>query len=708
MAKETTGTYVEKTYKKKKYFIAAYIKYEITDTPNRKSLKIVEAGFKTKTRKYVSTQKLSLTVRDEYGNKFTGSKKFAGTSATSKIAYIKNKTFTWDRKPTDFSFNVSVVVNFGKTIFSGQGTKASFKIPIKVDAKSKPAVSFMAVRDGDTSSTLTINVNTGGRTMYINQTPVIKRAIVGGTPETISLNWGVNFPYYINTETATITATDTIAATQPYEYTFTGKVGEYDFEDSSTIEYRIPPEWTPTATTTTEGEPAVLINDQNLPCPEIDINGNASIRVYALDYVKTAAAGYEVYTLLPDDYGWQVEPQDNGSWKLCLALKEQYVSSSTSASATAQIKIEYVTYTASDVIDNVAIFNTNRNANFSTGLANNIFLGGCTETDYSSRVWYSAVNNPLYIPDTNYVEVGSNDTRVMGLVKVGDYLGVVKQSKSVDASVFLIYPTSFDDETTFATKACVSGVGALSNYCFNVLGDETLFLSPRGVMAIEPSEDEASRVKDRSYFINGKLLEEPNLENAYSFVWNGLYLLAVNNNVYVLDGNQRNSWGNQKTNLVYECYYLEDVPAKTMFSYDGELWFSDFSGNLCRFKQPNEEDAYSDNGAPVEARWSTIADDDSALHYLKSLEKKGTVVSLLPEKGTTARVYLKKDEQNDLSPVVESDPIPEGTVLPPSVYTKKKVKKYKRLQFIVEDVTANPFGINQIIKSYIVGNYAKK
>ena len=699
MAKTLTSKWIKTTYKKKTYYIRSWITYSYNETPNRKSITF-SAGFETKWRKYVSIEKLKITVRDGFGKEYVASKKFAGTTATSKITYISNKTFTWDKKTEDVKFKVDVIADFGKTIFTGKGKSAKVSIPIELNAKSKPSVSFVVERATETTSTITLKAD-AERSFYINA-PTIERNYVTITP-----NFGVTFPYLVSSGSATLTATDTIYSTQPYKYTYSGVVGGFAFNSESNIDYVIPPEWSPTAGSTSTGEPAILIDDPDLPCPEVDMYGNASIRVYAKDYNKSTQ-GNDVFTLLPDDYGWQIEPLPDGTWKLCIRLKEQYVSDPTSATATAKLKIEYVTYTASDVVDNVAIFNTNRNANFSTGLANNIFLGGCTLPDYSSRVWYSAVNNPLYIPDTNYVEVGSNDTRVKGLVKVGDYLGVVKQSKSIDSSVFLIYPTSFDDETTFATKACVSGVGALSDYCFNVLGDETLFLSPRGVMAIEPSEDEASRVKDRSYFVNGKLLEEINLERAYSFVWNGLYLLAVNNNVYVLDGNQRNSWGNQKTNLVYECYYLENVPAKVLFSYDGELWFADFDGNLCRFKNENEQDAFSDNGDPVMARWSTIADDDDALHYLKRLEKKGTVVSLLPEKGTTARVYIKKDEQDALEPVVESEPIPDNTVLPPSVYTKKKVKKYKRLQFIVEDITAHPFGLNKIIKSYTVGNYAKK
>jgi hypothetical protein len=122
--------------------------------------------------------------------------------------------------------------------------------------------------------------------------------------------------------------------------------------------------------------------------------------------------------------------------------------------------------------------------------------------------------------------------------------------------------------------------------------------------------------------------------------------------------------------------------------------------------------AYTDNGVPVDAVWSTIADDDGSLHYYKNLEKKGTVVSLLPEDGTTATITLKKDEgkaEKDGKEIVitPKGSIPERT-LPTSLYTKKKIKKYKRLQFIVEDNTANPFGVDKIIKSYTLGSYAKK
>ena len=699
MSKTIYTPWVSKKHKKKTYYIRGWLTYSLSETQVSKSITFT-AGFQTKNRAYNSSQKLTLTVTDTNGQKKSGTMQFKGGSTKNKsITFIKSTTWKYDKKTSDQAIYLNLVSSFGKTIFSGKkANKKSDKIT--VSARTKPQVLFIADRASDSSVTLNLTVTTD-RQIVVTEPDITK----DGTP--ISPTWNKTFPISIPSGTTTFTASDTVDPMHGFEYAYTGVAGTYTFNQTSSVNASYQPEWKPTVTDpsqeTAEGEPSVIINAD---LPDINYLNNAVVNVYAYDYVK------QLWTLLPNDDGWQIEAIDSTHWKLPLKFSEQYVNDNTSQTAQAKIKISYTTYSTSDVIDNVAIFNTNRNANFSTGLANNIFIGGCTLTDYSSRVWYSAVNNPLYIPDVNYIEVGSNDTRVMGLVKVGDYLGVIKQSKSIDSSVFLVYPTSFEDETTFATKACVSGVGALGQYCFNVLGDETLFLSPRGVMAIEPYEDEASRVKDRSYFVNGRLLEEVDLDKAYSFVWNGFYMLAVNNHIYVLDGNQRNSWGNQKTNLVYECYFLDNIPAKILFSYDGELWFADFNGNLCRFKNESEEDAFMDGSEPVVARWATIADDDGSLHYLKNLAKKGTVVSLLPKNGTTARVYINKDDaigkDNGIEPVVESDPIPEGTVLPSSVYPKKKVKKYKRLQFIIEDVTASPFGIDEIIKSYTVGNYAKK
>lgn len=702
MATKTKYTdYVKATYKGKDYYIRAWIRYNLKEANSKKTI-VFTAGFQTKTRA-CSLGDISLRVKaniapDQEGNgDITKKKSFKGTSATSSITYIDEQTWVWT--PKDQKITITLTSDFLSTRFSGK--KATLTLSMVGDK-----IDFSAERDGESASaTLTFTVKDGALASVTE--PTVKRSPTNSArqsvsqQETLSLTWyhngsPVTFPYSITSIPFTMTATDNTAdVMHTWRYVYSGRVGNISFSGASSAEYVYSPEWT-------------ISYQSNMQMPETNHEGRAIMDVYAVDNRTNA------YSLVPDDKGWEIEDLGNGNWSINIKLTDQYVNNPALPNTSADLKFNWTNFVANNTTSEIsrAIYNTNRNANFSTGLANNVFIGGCTQEKMSSRVWYSAVNDPLYFPDLNYIEVGSTDTRVVGLTKVGDYLGIIKQSNTTDTSVFLVYPTSFDDDTTFATKPCAGGVGALGEYCFNVLGDETLFLSPRGVMAIEPQEDEQSRIKDRSYYVNGRLLNEPNLEKkAYSFVYNGMYLLAVNNNMYVLDGSQRNSWGNQKTNLVYECYFLENVPATNMFTYGDELWFSDDSGNLCRFKDSTEVDAYTDNGTPVEARWSTIADDDGSLQYYKNLAKKGCLVSLLPEEGTTADIIIKKDEGNAETKgkeiKISADALPKRT-LPSSIYTKKKVKKYKRLQFVIEDNTAHPFGVDKIIKSYTLGSYAKK
>lgn len=487
--------------------------------------------------------------------------------------------------------------------------------------------------------------------------------------------------------------------------------------------------------------------------PDSTAMGNTDITVYAEKYVSGVAQG--TFDVITAEYH---AVDDGATWSITVSLGEDYVDDVLSTEPNAHIKVAYNHTDVTETESGNAFFKTTRNANFSTGISNTMFVSGCEAINYSSRVWWSQINNPLYFPDTNYVEVGSNDTAVMGLCKVGDYLGVVKQSKTTDTAIFLIYPTSFEDDTTYAVKQLSSGIGAYGKYTFNVLGDETMFLSPNGVMAIVPSEDNDHKVQNRSYFIDKKLLGEEQIQNAYSFVFDGKYYLAVNDKCYVLDGNQRNSWGNDKTNLVYECYYLENVPADCFVKYNEQLLFSNDYG-LCQFKKESDGDPYTDsyggNIYPVKAKWSTLLDDDGALNYYKTMQKKGNLVSILPntpfkftavsiteeefnkdktnywifdvEIGeyvrcteesvfesdmqyytkdlTNTKVYVRKDSEE---PLEIKRSFNELTEIPSELFVNKKFKKYKRLQFILENNEAEPFGVDSIIKQYTVGNYAKR
>ena len=425
--------------------------------------------------------------------------------------------------------------------------------------------------------------------------------------------------------------------------------------------------------------------------------------------------------------------------------------------------------------DKTAFTNCKRATVFGSGLINQVFVGASVSNGYSSRLWYSGVGRPEYFPDINYVEVGSNDTRIMGMMKCDEYLGIIKAGNALDSSIYMAFPTSFGDDTTYAVKQSIAGVGALSMGAFNIISDESVFLSPEGVMAIEFGEE--NRLRNRSYFVDKRLCAEPNLSDAISYVFNNMYYLSVNNHCYVLDGSQKNSWVNEKTNLQYECYYLDNVPAQCFADMGGYLWFTDYDGNLCRFKNGFDTNPYRDEyvvghatidaddmnvteldgaeinigdliytdggsthvytkdelavgmvvkfyssgeysitqvtdstvilnkGVPVYAIWDTIADDDGAIQFFKNLNKKGFVVSLLPGSSSGVKVSFKPDEK-PVVPYGVTDA--SGNLLPYDYFVRKKIKKYKRLQIICENGGLDQcFGIDQILKTYTVGNYSK-
>lgn len=533
--------------------------------------------------------------------------------------------------------------------------------------------------------------------------------------------------------------------------------------------------------------------------PSVDSSKHA-----ILDYAGVYNYKTEEYDAIPLSDITPVEGEHQ--WTFSYVFDESHVDpeSADMLTPTVKVKTAYRHYDANVPLATQAFYSTTRNQNYSNGIYNVMFVGGVDNTlfpDHTSKAWWSKINDPLYFPDTNYIEVGSNDTAIQGLTKVGDYLAVIKQSKTTDTAIFLLYPTSFEEETTYAVKQGVQGVGALSRYSFNILGDETLFLSPKGVMAIVPTQDEEHKVQNRSYFVDKRLLAETGIENAYSFVFDGKYFLSIGNgHVYVLDGNQRNSWGNDRTVLVYECYFLDNIPASCFVKYKDSLVFSNES-DVCIFGQ-NYTDAYgqeTDEQMPVSAEWSTIFDDDGSLHYYKTMQKKGNLVSILPlenetpykevsideetfnenktmyyvyedgeyiqctddsvfiftfqpteptlsdfnadktaywymydgeyiqctddsvfdattqyyfksgtyyiENRSNTKVLVKKD---DKEPVEIERKFGLNSELPSELFINKKFKKYKRLQFILRNNADEDFGIDEIVKNYTVGNYAKK
>lgn len=378
--------------------------------------------------------------------------------------------------------------------------------------------------------------------------------------------------------------------------------------------------------------------------------------------------------------------------------------------------------------------------------ADRVFVTSGTE---ANKIYYSAVNDITYFPDTNWLTAGYDTNDIQGLVRVSDFLGAIKSDSIYDNTLYLIRGSFLDDNMVFTVVPSSAKLGAISPKSIMTLINEPLYLSRSGVFGIASVfYSDEKEIKNRSRFVDRKLVKEPNLENACAVVWNKYYLLCVNDHCYILDGRKSEYDATGNTTQIYEAYYWENIPAQCFVTFKDELYFAASDGRICKFNTDVDSiTKYCDNGievwtegdnnewtltltdvngddevvaTPIVCEWSTPLDDDGSPQYFKTLNKKGNLVTLLPQERSSAKVTLNKDgeswEQLETFYVdifdwgeVYFDRFPfSSSITARDDYFKKKVKKYKRLQITIKnDAIFEPFGILGITKTYTYGNFAK-
>ena len=365
------------------------------------------------------------------------------------------------------------------------------------------------------------------------------------------------------------------------------------------------------------------------------------------------------------------------------------------------------------------------------------------------KTYYSEVNNPFLIPDNYWFDV---DNEVVAYQRMSSNLVVI--TKDTGKNTIFLASTINDTATlgenmtvSFSVKPTNAGVGAITGNVGGVLNDEPMFLSSTGLYGMLTNWSSEKYAVNRSGRINRRMCKEPNLENAVGCAFNGYYYLAVNSHIYILDGRHKDSTRSGETS--YECYYFENVPTiREMFVVDNRMFFTDNTNTYTWNSDLPEKLRYYDNlvlngdggyisGNPVSAWWSSVFDDDGSPQILKTLKKKGSMAVMTPYSHTGAYVTLIKNgdefqelgyqntsifsfEDVDFGYGHEDDPeyMPEAleearfifstNTVAYDRFTKKKIKKYKRLQIIVGNDRAEPFALTKVVKTYDMGNYAKR
>ena len=362
--------------------------------------------------------------------------------------------------------------------------------------------------------------------------------------------------------------------------------------------------------------------------------------------------------------------------------------------------------------------------------AGRVFLSG--NPDYPGVDWHSEIDvsdadSAAYIPDTSYAQVGSDDSQIMGYLRAGEALAIIKEDNEQDASVFLRTVQHLDSGDLFPVEQGVSGGGAVSRHCFASLVDDPLFLSRNGVYALASQVVTLERtLQQRSGFVDARLCREQNLSEAVACVWKGYYVLCVNGCCYVADAKQRASRSNETGTWEYEWYYWTNIPARVLCEHAGTLYFGTQDGRLCRMNDDRVDgegnvrmDAYNDDGQAIVADWATKLDDDGDFMQYKTMPKRGSGVYLKTYTRSGVRVIARTDSDfgrelrhGNASIFTFADiDFSDFTfnTLPENVVPfGQKVKKYKLMQIICRNDAVNQgFGVYGIEKRFYLGRMVK-
>ena len=356
---------------------------------------------------------------------------------------------------------------------------------------------------------------------------------------------------------------------------------------------------------------------------------------------------------------------------------------------------------------------------------NRIFYSG--NPDFPNTDWHSELNEPTYVTDLSYTDVGLDSAPIIGYLRTGSEQAILK-ADSEDATVYMRYRAEDSEgNAIFPIRQGSSGVGAVSRRAVCTVLDDPMYLSRNGVYAIAQQDISSERALNlRSTRVNNKLRDELNLASAHMTSWKGNMLLFANGNCYVADTAQKSYAGNKTGTFEYEWYYWTNIPAKVATEHQTVLYFGTEDGRICRFNDDMttergefEPSAYSDDGEAIVAEWATNLSDDGDFMRLKTMKKKGSGIMLKTYLRSGVKVCIRTDKEFEREILSKSAGIfnfedidfndftfntSEYSVIP----FNAKFKKYKAIQVICRNDKVNQaFGILGIIRRYVIGNFAK-
>ena len=322
-----------------------------------------------------------------------------------------------------------------------------------------------------------------------------------------------------------------------------------------------------------------------------------------------------------------------------------------------------------------------------------IFASG--NPNFPNYDYWCEQDNPLYWPDENVAKIGIEP--IIGYSKLNDgTLAIHKKHSDTDNTIFYRSYNLLNETEVFPLKDGVKNIGCVSRYANANLLNDPLVLTENGVFAIVGSEYQEKFAMQRSYYVNGKLLKEENMEEAIGISVDGKYYLGINNHVYIADSRYLSYPTNAKTEQYqYEWYYWDNIPARVFFSWNNKLYFGTENGEICTFT-----DEYKDIDKAIDVYWETPYLDMGTTQYAKTVK---TVTLILNPKEPTdiTFAYLTDDGETEIIKKQYSNSNYAKTI-----NEKEKISKFMFVKFIMKNNTFNKMSFEELGCEYITaGRY---
>lgn len=336
-----------------------------------------------------------------------------------------------------------------------------------------------------------------------------------------------------------------------------------------------------------------------------------------------------------------------------------------------------------------------------SGNTNRIFMSG--NPDLPNIVNFSDIDDVTYIPVDNIIAVGLETSPITGFAKLSNgKLAILKNVSDSDNTAFWIGYGTFNGKEVFPIEGSVKGEGCIAPAAHDILINEPLILTNNGVFAISTSTLTDERfVNHRSYYIDKKLLAEPNLKEAVGICNDGKYYLAINNHVYVADSRFKTTNNNGRySNYQLEWFYFTDIPVKVWFVWNNKLYFGDKSGNICTFRDNNDISRYKDIDISVKSCWISPYLNLGQIAYRKNIKR--VMISTNPSDLDMNVGYILK---NGTKQVLQK--IYEKTSFPKIITIRKQAKRLGYFALYLESNNGKEMCFNDITITYTLGTLYK-